>query len=1101
MNTNSNAENGSSASESALAAANLPACLDDSSAHSNTSTNTDTNANNQGTGSIPMIGFPQHVHIYHHHDYTQNYTQNEKQDSKNKQVNSNKKLEEAKESINASVASTMEALQNLFQKHISKLGSLKKIKSNSSDSSGSSESSDSSHSSNSSEENKTDGDPDSTTWSEEVDLGPPQKKMWHGFDGIAVMSFGVLIPSLMGLLTAMSCYQRITLMLLNNPCETLLEILLMAMIPIAIFSSWKFYCKNNYRFNIVRGSLLGIAVGSSLIAAGICTVALFTGSSEFEYYTGTNFSTGFGTIALLSLASCATALYVGNLIRLRMEFASSRRHVIFNIAAGILLGMVAFFCAEAKSWGIRLAEKAAISDIAQERKEGLEWMRLLNSEKSLKMECSDSRSVGIAGFFIPIKKSDAQRLYFTVTGKPFRDEKDENFSSMSDEYLSRHVVGERIPGLKLVRSAINGAVSSNNLTSSIGWTYVFHNDTASPKEARAEIALPPDAVISEFTVWQEGEPIEAGFAATGKATKQDQNVNIGHESTGMISSLGRNRYLMHCYPVAEGKELRVQVTMAVPLKLDTLSSATLTLPRFICSNFSLEGEHNLRLESSHKMLSKVEGLSTSRSPNGSDVIEGNLACAQIEHSPIVINAFRDSSAKTVLAKDPIAAAQAHKDYLAEEARKKAQAEEEAAAEQTEMDGQGLVVMIDGSKGVKQQLEDVKSVMGRRHKFLKKAPAKPKGIEPRFVAQSIEEVTSKTPNRVVVVLDGSSAVKERLPEIKNAFQAIPASVPVSVMVASQEDGLLAKPTPLATALNLLDKVQFVGGQNNLKAVVRAAEVAGQAKGGVVLWVHGAQPALYPDIYIMSPFAGKPSFYEISLDSGETDTLEYFKNHSEISGFFPVLAGHNLTSNMTDFFCKWQPGRRDFQSQYATVKQLPKTPTMLSGRQEKELVLLNAAKTIESLIKQKKYDRAAILALQYKIVTPVSCAVILDEQSAPQLQNAPELQGASNGTIGPQGSDATVIMGVNTAGTVRVNNLANLEALLNIIANLVQLSGLFAGGLLSLHGFFLRGRVAIMGVEVSRFARITIGIGIVILGLATPGLINWFVASARDANLFS
>lgn len=37
------------------------------------------------------------------------------------------------------------------------------------------------------------------------------------------------------------------------------------------------------------------------------------------------------------------------------------------------------------------------------------------------------------------------------------------------------------------------------------------------------------------------------------------------------------------------------------------------------------------------------------------------------------------------------------------------------------------------------------------------------------------------------------------------------------------------------------------------------------------------------------------------------------------------------------------------------------------------------------------------------------------------------------IGPQGSDATVIEGVNTAGTVKVNNLAMIEALLNIGVN--------------------------------------------------------------------
>ncbi|MEZ4543846.1 MAG: hypothetical protein R3C24_08075 [Cyanobacteriota/Melainabacteria group bacterium] len=59
------------------------------------------------------------------------------------------------------------------------------------------------------------------------------------------------------------------------------------------------------------------------------------------------------------------------------------------------------------------------------------------------------------------------------------------------------------------------------------------------------------------------------------------------------------------------------------------------------------------------------------------------------------------------------------------------------------------------------------------------------------------------------------------------------------------------------------------------------------------------------------------------------------------------------------------------------------------------------------------------------------------------NAPVLQGATNGTVGPQGDDATAIMGVNTTGTVRVSNLANLEALLSIIANGSQILGTWGG----------------------------------------------------------
>ena len=114
----------------------------------------------------------------------------------------------------------------------------------------------------------------------------------------------------------------------------------------------------------------------------------------------------------------------------------------------------------------------------------------------------------------------------------------------------------------------------------------------------------------------------------------------------------------------------------------------------------------------------------------------------------------------------------------------------------------------------------------------------------------------------------------------------------------------------------------------------------------------------------------------------------------------------------------------------------------------------------------------------------------------VQTAPTLQGATNGTIGPQNEDATVIMGVNTAGTVRVNNLANLEALLNIIANGMEILGIAWGGPTMIMGFMNMAA----GTQ-DAMKRVLWGAGGVTGGLATPGCINWLVASARDANLFS
>ncbi len=112
------------------------------------------------------------------------------------------------------------------------------------------------------------------------------------------------------------------------------------------------------------------------------------------------------------------------------------------------------------------------------------------------------------------------------------------------------------------------------------------------------------------------------------------------------------------------------------------------------------------------------------------------------------------------------------------------------------------------------------------------------------------------------------------------------------------------------------------------------------------------------------------------------------------------------------------------------------------------------------------------------------------------NAPSLQGATNGTIGPQGSDATFVTGVNTAGTVRVNNLANLEALLNIIANGMEILGIAWGGPTMIMGFMHMAA----GTQ-DAMKRVLFGAAGVTGGLATPGCINWLVASARDANLFS
>lgn len=175
-------------------------------------------------------------------------------------------------------------------------------------------------------------------------------------------------------------------------------------------------------------------------------------------------------------------------------------------------------------------------------------------------------------------------------------------------------------------------------------------------------------------------------------------------------------------------------------------------------------------------------------------------------------------------------------------------------------------------------------------------------------------------------------------------------------------------------------------------------------------------------------------------------------------------------------------------YRKVLSRPDCPVLEDINAEHRISTLWAKSQIEHLVSDGRRSDAARLAEVYRVVSSISGACVLENQndyarsglhrdqwravaiagtaaqsetplelSGMSAVDAPMLQGATNGTIGPQGMDATVISGVNTAGTIRVNNLANMEAALCVVAN--------AAGPLA----------------------------------AAPT--NYMVASARDANLFS
>lgn len=885
---------------------------------------------------------------------------------------------------------------------------------------------------------------------EEVDVNPAQQpSLWNGWDGLAMMSLGFFAPALLITVISIVCFERIMRMVFKHPVETLIQCAFVLLIPFANYFVWK-----AIRYNEIRNPLrLGLLNGAA-IATSFASSAIIFASIVFNY------PPAYGLLGAVAFLSGSSGVYLAAQLRNCASTRQSRTNRLIFSTLGVLLSLTGLAACEAKGTVIRVAETMALSDVPKERDIGLDLLRNLGCEQDLRMQCADDRTAGIPGVFLRISPQRERELYFAVFGKPYGNSLTESVYSMSDEYLSKHVVGAPIKGLNLLRSAITGYVNPETLTSTVNLTFVFKNGTFDQQEARAELALPPGAVISDLTLWAQGEPHRAMFGATDRIQSSSSGtggynwVNVGQADPALITDLGRGRVLLKCSPIPAQGEMKVQMTVTEKLKPITLTQASLSLPKFVGANFSLSGDHNLRLHAPAEMSTDAKDFRKQRAADGGYLLIGSLKEGDLNAGP-----------KSVVVNRP----PTFGPFFAEDRRSTARG---------------------------------------------------------YIKETLKQVATKAPEHLVVVVDNSESMNTHSKELIRLLREIPENVKTSLVLPTA--GQQMEPVPLKDGIELIAKTKFVGGKDNLQAVIKAAEAAGETKHGAVLWIHGPQPSFNEEMYIMAPYIERPNFFELALDDRWTDTNEFFKNHREIGPFSPVARNGSMIDDLRMFLSKWKTGGTEYVVELVRVDERPNCK-IVDLKQTDEFVRLCARDECQAMLRQNNLTEAAELGTSARIVTQVTGAVVLGrtlhtavasasdpsrsawlqgvenhvigpEQYQQHMQTeAPTLQGATNGSIGTDDSGATVIAGINTAGTVRVNNLANLEALLNIVALGGELLSILVGAILMIPGML--GTSLENPVKMGPRTRAIAGGALIFFGFTLPGMINWLVASARDANLFS
>jgi len=193
-------------------------------------------------------------------------------------------------------------------------------------------------------------------------------------------------------------------------------------------------------------------------------------------------------------------------------------------------------------------------------------------------------------------------------------------------------------------------------------------------------------------------------------------------------------------------------------------------------------------------------------------------------------------------------------------------------------------------------------------------------------------------------------------------------------------------------------------------------------------------------------------------------------SDLSGF-AIRATHSPKGHYIRFSLKQNHDGHGFVPNLSRTTTKPNLPIVNDESAAFRLSNLWAAEEVDRLNSGGRRKVAERMGSVFRLVTPVSSAVVLEssrdykryglhkERYAVITDQTPPpektlavadisaglsgslLQGATNGTVGPQGADATVIEGVNTAGTVICIGDPALDFVSKVLGSFFQLCLVF------------------------------------------------------------
>lgn len=629
----------------------------------------------------------------------------------------------------------------------------------------------------------------------------------------------------------------------------------------------------------------------------------------------------------------------------------------------IAFGISLLLFVELPSSATRLG-MAMMSNPKQE-KDGLFILRAIHNEDAMLRACYErSNATDMLGTLLTLGRGvsaeEARGVYYRVTGRPFNSApvpsysrgrlnlfssgpaeitvNEENIFDF-DSDLASQAVGGVARGLSLAHSNLDFIVDANAAVSKTDWTMEFASKSKQQHEARAQVLLPPGAVVSQAILWVNGVPKQAAFAGRLEARRAYENVVRPLRDPLLVTTSGPDRVLIQCFPVSAGKDMKIRLSITAPMvvaKTDQANSR-LIVPQFAERNFQVQ-HHILKIKANTPLTENSKLL---------------LA------APMIARAGKQSAPTSYL----YSASVANKDLCT---------------------------------------GGIDANFARQSGLIKAWSESPLQKTNSF-SESLRPIGAyRKPKNLVVVVDGSASMASHVKDLVKVLQCLPEGVNVSLIRSGDSVEVLAENLISASPewkkiLEQLQRQQFIGGTDAVPGLIRAWTNLHKVDSPAILWVHGTQPVeIQAPVSLRSLLVARDQvvqLYDFQVEYGPNRVLE------SLDGLNNVHVVPRLEDSLADLkglFDQWQgePTRQAFTiamvlgaGNPADYKSAVSLAPLWAKDQIDKLLFSQAnstvtvANTVDSGNKWRNpeaFKKALAIAKDYRIISSVSGAVVLENK---------------------------------------------------------------------------------------------------------------------------